>query len=193
MPWHTNALPSPSLLPPICTLGNRCWSVPLNKQLVVTDSFGDAFRFTTDSVVTVESLPKYGQLFTASTAAEAAAAAAAAATETTTDDDATTACPLTAADGFGRHLGACRAVGGGDSGDLTRRCPETFGVGPRLSTRVLGAVAARNRVSAAAGGGSKLWYLPQEGYLGPDDFGFSVTVGGVKSTEAWVAAVHTRR
>lgn len=150
---------------------------------MVTDFFGTVFRFTTDTLATVETLPKYGRLYTASTSAEAAAAAETAAMDTT----------IAAADGFDRHLGPCRAVGGSDRGDASRRCPDTFGVGPRLSTRVLGPVAARNRIHATTGGGAKLWYLPEDDYLGPDDFSFTVTVGGVKSKEAWVAGVHTRR
>lgn len=170
---------------------------PPKPKLVVTDFFGNVFRFTTDSLVTVETLPKYGRLFAASSAAEALATATAAATNAVQQDDtaATTSTDLqiTAAYGFDRHLGPCRSVGGGDRGDRSRNCPDTFGAGPRLSTRSLGAVAARNLVRAAEGGGAKFWYVPEEGYLGPDDFGFSVTVGGVKSEEAWVVGVHTRR
>lgn len=140
-----------------------------------------------DSFITIETLPKYGRLVMASTAA-AAIAAAAAAGETSPKD-----VVITNAIGFERHLGFCGAVGGADVGESTRRCPDTFGVGPRLSTRVLGAVAAKNRLQMTPGGGAKLWYLPKDGYLGPDDFSFSVTVGSVKSTEAWVVGVHTRR
>lgn len=170
-------------------------------QLVVTDFFGNVFRFTTDSVVTVETLPKYGRLFAgASNAAEALTAASTTTTNVTTNtttatsyQETSTAYQITAADGFHRHLGACHAVGGGDRGDRSRNCPDMFGSGPSLSTRSLGAVAARNRVQAAPGGGAKFWYLPEEDYLGPDDFGFSVTVAGVKSEDAWVVGVHTRR
>lgn len=158
---------------------------------MVTDFFGNVFRFGTDSTITIETLPKYGRLFTASTAAEAAAAALA--MDGNDIGSNTAVFEIGAADGYNRHLGTCRAVGGGDTGDPTRRCPYAFGVGPNLSTRVLGAVAARNRVHASTGGGSRVWYMPKEGYLGPDDFSFSVTVGGVKSTEAWVVGVHTRR
>ena len=157
---------------------------------MVTDFFGNVFRFATDSLVTVETLPKYGRLFAASTSAEALAAAASTSTATTTS----AAYHITTADGFDRHLGACRAVGGGDRGDRSRNCPDTFGAGPSLSTRSLGAVAARNRVNVAAGGGgAQFWYVPEEGYLGADDFGFSVTAAGMKSEEAWVVGVHTRR
>lgn len=179
-------------------------------QLVVTDFFGTVFRFTTDSLITIETLPKFGRIFAASTAEEAEAAAlagAAIAAEANIDStttrasapptligsNANAAYEITVADGFDRHLGPCHAVGGGDRGDPSRRCPETFGVGPKLSTRALGAVAMRNRVHTAAGGGAKLWYVPEEGYLGPDDLSYSVTVGGIKSAEAWVAGVHTRR
>ncbi len=174
---------------------------------MVTDFFGNVFRFTTDSLVTVETLPKQGRLFAASNAAEALAAAAAGTTTTSTatatsnintntanDDTATTAAyEITPARGFDRHVGPCRAVGGGDRGDRSRNCPDTFGAGPSLSTRSLGAVAARNRVQATAGGGAKFWYVPEEGYLGADDVAFSVTVAGVKSEEAWVVGLHTRR
>lgn len=162
---------------------------------MVTDFFGNVLRFATDSLVTVETLPKYGRLFAASTSAEALAAAAAS-TAATADSVAATSTgyQITTADGFDRHLGACRAVGGGDRGDRSRNCPNTFGAGPSLSTRSLGAVAARNRVHVGAGGGgAKFWYVPDEGYLGADDFGFSVTTAGVKSEEAWVVGVHTRR
>lgn len=158
---------------------------------MVTDFFGNVFRFGTDSTITIETLPKYGRLFTASTAAEAAAAALAMDSNDISSNTAVS--EIGTADGYNRHLGTCRAVGGGDTGDPTRRCPYAFGVGPNLSTRVLGAVAARNRVHANAGRGSRVWYMPKEGYLGPDDFSFSVSVGGVKSTEAWVVGVHTRR
>ncbi|CAM9210897.1 unnamed protein product [Ectocarpus sp. 13 AM-2016] len=170
-------------------------------ELVVTDFFGNVFRFTTDSVVTVETLPKYGRLFAgASNAAEALTAASTTTTTVTTNtttatnyQETSTAYQITAADGFDRHLGTCHAVGGGDRGDRSRNCPDMFSSGPSLSTRSLGAVAARNRMQAAPGGGAKFWYLPEEGYLGPDDFGFSVTVAGVKSEDAWVVGVHTRR
>lgn len=162
---------------------------------MVTDFFGNVLRFATDSLVTVETLPKYGRLFAASTSAEALAAAAASTAVTNSTVTATSAAyEITTADGFDRHLGPCRAVGGGDRGDRSRNCPDSFGAGPSLSTRSLGAVAGRNRVHAAAGGGgAKFWYVPAEGYLGADDVGFSVTVAGVKSEEAWVVGVHTRR
>lgn len=161
---------------------------------MVTDFFGNVLRFSTDSLVTVETLPKYGRLFAASTSAEALATAASTDATTNTAAAASAAYQITTADGFDRHLGACRAVGGGDRGDRSRNCPDTFGAGPSLSTRSLGAVAARNRVHVAAGGGgARFWYVPEEGYLGADDFGFSVTTAGVKSEEAWVIGVHTRR
>lgn len=161
---------------------------------MVTDFFGNVFRFATDALVTVETLPKYGRLFAASTSAEALAAADSTATSTNTVASTSVAYEITTADGFDRHLGPCRAVGGGDHGDRSRNCPNTFGAGPSLSTRSLGAVAVRNRVHVVAGGGgAKFWYVPEEGYLGADDFGFSVTVAGVKSEEAWVVGVHTRR
>ena len=160
----------------------------------MTDFFGNVFRFATDSLVTVETLPKYGRLFAASTSAEALAAAASTDVASGTAAATSTAYEITTADGFDRHLGTCWAVGGGDRGDRSRNCPETFGVGPSLSTRSLGAVAARNRAHVTAGGGgAKFWYVPEEGYLGADDFGFSVTMAGVKSEEAWVVGVHTRR
>ncbi|CAN0235431.1 unnamed protein product, partial [Ectocarpus fasciculatus] len=55
-------------------------------ELVVTDFFGNVFRFTTDSVVTVETLPKYGRLFAgASNAAEALTAASTTTTNVTTN------------------------------------------------------------------------------------------------------------
>lgn len=161
---------------------------------MVTDFFGNVLRFVTDTVVTVETLPKYGRLFKASTSAEALAAAASTAATTNTGASASAAYQITPADGFDRHLGACPAVGDGDHGDRSRNCPDTFGAGPSLSTRSLGAVAARNRVHVEVGrGGAKFWYVPEEGYLGADDFGFSVTAAGVKSEEAWVIGVHTRR
>lgn len=156
---------------------------------MVTDFFGNVFRFTMDSFITVETLPKYGRLVTASTAAAAMAAVAEAEAGKTSSTDVV----ITNAIGFERHLGYCHAAGSTNVGELSRRCSDTFGVGPRLSTRVLGAVAARNRLQTTAGGGAKLWYLPKAGYLGPDDFSFSVTVGSVKSTEAWVVGLHTRR
>lgn len=140
-----------------------------------------------DSFITVETLPKYGRLVMASTLAAAKAAAAAAGEPSSTD------VVITNAIGFERHLGCCDAVGSANVGEPSRRCPDNVGVGPRLSTRVLGAVAAKNRLQMTAGGGAKLWYLPKDGYLGPDDFSFSATVGSVKSTEAWVVGVHTRR
>lgn len=161
-----------------------------SSQLVVTDLLGNIFRFATDSTITIETLPKYGRLFVASTAAAAAAAGPTA--------------ELKIANGYDRLTGACRSTGGGDHGNPGRRCPDTFGTGPSLSSRTLGAVAARNRVhpgSSSGGegalGGSlgvpRVWYDPVQDYLGPDDFSFSVAVGGVTSTEAWVVGVHTRR
>lgn len=146
---------------------------------MVTDFFGNVFRFATDSTITVETLPKYGRLFVASTAAEAAG----------------TTAELSTADGYNRFTGVCRAVGGGDRGDPRRHCPDTFGTGSSRSTRTLGAVAARNQVQPPSSGGglARVWYTPEQDYLGPDDFSFSVTIGDVKSKEAWVAGVHTRR
>lgn len=159
---------------------------------MVTDFLGNIFRFTTDSLFTVETLPKFGRLFTVSTAAEAAVAAEALA-DGANDNHATSNQVITAAHGFNRHLGPCRVSGSSNYGYSSRRCLDAFGGGPVLSTRVLGAVAARNLVKASAGGGAKIWYMPEKDYLGPDDFSFSVIVGGVKSAEAWIAGLHTRR
>lgn len=147
---------------------------------MVTDFFGNIFRFVTDSTITVETLPKYGRLFVASTAAEASAG---------------TTAELRTADGYDRFTGAFQAVGGGYCGGITRPCPNVFSTGSGYPTRTLGAVAARNQVQPPSSGGglARIWYIPEQDYLGPDDFSFSVSIGDIKSKEAWVAGVHTRR
>lgn len=156
----------------------------------MTDFFGNVFKFATDVSITVETLPKYGQLFVAGSAAEAAEAAAATAGGTM---DGTVASRLTPAEGFDRFVGACPVARDGARVEVGAPCGGAYGVGPSLSSRILGPVAARNRLPVSTGGEPTVWYYPEKGYLGPDDFSFSVTVEGVKSTEAWVAGVHTRR
>lgn len=157
----------------------------------MTDYFGNIFHFATDTPITIETLPKYGELFVASTAEEAGEAAAV--LRGNSAGDISVASQLLPAEGYDRFVGACPVASAIDQGDASRRCNEAFGVGPSLSTRALGPVAARNRIPASSRGRPNVWYFPKEGYLGPDDFGFSVTVGGVKSMEAWVVGLHTRR
>ncbi|CAM9279635.1 unnamed protein product [Chrysoparadoxa australica] len=133
--------------------------------LIITDYFGQAQRYMMGVYATIETLPKYGSLHVAQGGRE-----------------------LKPVPGFERHLGTCWK-GGTDS---VERCPDNFGVGSNLSTRRLGAVSEVYHVRNSEEGGLRVWYQPHEGYLGLDDFSYSVTVEGVKSTTAAQAVVATR-
>ncbi|CAM9188184.1 unnamed protein product, partial [Discosporangium mesarthrocarpum] len=139
-------------------------------ELVITDFFGNVARHTYNTVATIETVPKYGLLITDGGGGE-----------------------MKAAKGYERHLGQCHA-------SLNGKCRAGIGAHPSLSSRTMGAVAARNHIAAAGsgtgggeGGVPAVWYIPEEGYLGPDDFSFSVSTGGVRSAEASVIELHTRR
>ncbi|CAM9190144.1 unnamed protein product [Choristocarpus tenellus] len=142
-------------------------------ELAITDIFGNVARHTYSSVATIEALPKYGQLFSGNNG---------------------DTFEISAALGYERHLGPCYGYSKQEGiEDLKRVCPTGFSSAPSLSTRTLGAVAARNRINVLARAGvPSVWYLPEKGYLGPDDFSFSVIAGGVRSTEATVVELHTR-